>query len=94
MEENRVKRYEFPCLALKPRWAREIYLGEKYWEFRLRPLPLHVPMAVYESEPVRKLTGAVVFDAIVAAPLDGMLGLIASLRSSGTKRSSIHTSEA
>ncbi len=80
-----MKRYEFPCLALKPRWAREIYLGEKYWEFRLRPLPLQVPMAVYESAPVKQLTGVVVFDAIVAGPLDGMLGLIASLRSSGNE---------
>ena len=80
-----MKRYEFPCLALKPRWAREIYLGEKHWEFRLRPLPLHVPMAVYESAPVKQLTGVVVFDAIVAAPLDGMLGLIAALRSSGNE---------
>lgn len=78
-----MKRYEFPCLALKPRWAREIYNREKFWEFRLRPLPLQVPMAVYESAPVKQITGVVAFDAIVAAPLDGMLGLIAALRSSG-----------
>ena len=78
-----MKHYEFPCLALKPRWAREIYNREKFWEFRLRPLPLQVPMAVYESAPVKQITGVVAFDAIVAAPLDGMLGLIAALRSSG-----------
>lgn len=78
-----MKRYEFPCLALKPRWAREIYAGEKRWEFRLRPLPLFMPLAVYESAPAKQLTGAVVFDAIVAAPLDGIFGMISSLRLSG-----------
>lgn len=81
-----MKRYEFPCLALKPRWAREIYAGEKRWEFRLRPLPLQVPMAVYESAPVKQITGAVVFDAIVAAPLDGIFTMISSLRASGDVR--------
>lgn len=75
----RPRRFELPCLALRPRWAREIFAGEKHWEFRLRPLPLHRPMAVYESAPAKRITGAVMFDSIVAArPMDA-LGMIAGL---------------
>lgn len=74
-----MKRYEFPCLALKPRWAREIFMGEKHWEFRLRPLPLHLPMAVYESAPTKRITGAVMFDSIVAARPAELVGMLSGL---------------
>ena len=48
-------------MSLKPKYAKAIYEGRKNWEFRKTPPPLFKTIYIYESAPVSKITGTVVF---------------------------------
>jgi predicted transcriptional regulator len=48
-------------MSLKPKYAKAIYEGRKNWEFRKTPPPLFKTISIYESAPVSKITGTVVF---------------------------------
>ncbi len=48
-------------MSLKPKYAKDIYEGRKNWEFRKTPPPLFKTIYIYESAPVSKITGTVVF---------------------------------
>ena len=48
-------------MSMKPKYARAIYEGRKNWEFRKAPPPLFKTIYIYESAPVSKITGTVVF---------------------------------
>lgn len=57
-------------MSMKPKYARAIYEGRKNWEFRKAPPPLFKTIYIYESAPVSKITGTVVFsDEIRGIPL-------------------------
>lgn len=49
-------------MSIKPKWAEQIYKGEKHWEFRKKPPRLNTRILLYESAPVSKLTGVVLFN--------------------------------
>ena len=48
-------------MSLKPKYAKAIYEGRKNWEFRKTPPPLFKEIFIYESAPVSRITGRVVF---------------------------------
>ena len=48
-------------MSIKPKYAEMIYSGKKKWEFRKKAPPVEVPILIYESAPVSKVTGVVVF---------------------------------
>lgn len=48
-------------MSLKPKYAKAIYEGRKNWEFRKTPPPLFKTIYIYESAPVSKITGTIVF---------------------------------
>ena len=48
-------------MSLKPKYAKAIYEGRKNWEFRKTPPPLFKTIYIYESAPVSKITGTVIF---------------------------------
>ena len=48
-------------MAIKPRFAKMIYDGEKQWELRKVPPPLMRLVYVYESAPVSAITGTLIF---------------------------------
>ena len=48
-------------MSLKPKYAKAIYEGRKNWEFRKAPPPLFMTIYIYESAPVSKITGTVLF---------------------------------
>lgn len=52
-------------MAIKPKYAKAIYEGRKNWEFRKAPPPIYKEIYIYESAPVSKITGRVVFCASV-----------------------------
>ena len=52
-------------MAIKPKYAKAIYEGRKNWEFRKAPPPIYKEIYIYESAPVSKITGRVVFSASV-----------------------------
>lgn len=58
--ENRVI-----VMSLKPKYAKAIYEGRKNWEFRKTPPPSYKPIYIYESAPVSKITGIVMFSTTV-----------------------------
>lgn len=58
-------------MAIKPKYAKAIYEGRKRWEFRKKPPRLWTPIYIYESAPVSKITGVLVFSlAIQGCPDD------------------------
>lgn len=58
-------------MAIKPTYAKAIYEGRKNWEFRKAPPPLFKCIMVYESAPVSRITGVVMFDtAVTGCPAD------------------------
>lgn len=66
LRENRVI-----VMSIKPKYAKAIYEGKKNWEFRKAPPPLSKVILIYESAPVSKITGAVMFSAsITGDPTD------------------------
>ena len=50
-------------MSLKPKYAKAIYEGRKNWEFRKTPPPLFKEIYIYESAPVSKITGKLIFTA-------------------------------
>jgi predicted transcriptional regulator len=52
---------EVIVMSLKPKYANDIYEGRKNWEFRKTPPPLFKTIYIYESAPVSKITGKVIF---------------------------------
>ena len=48
-------------MSLKPKYAKAIYEGRKNWEFRKTPPPLFKEIFIYESAPVSRITGRVMF---------------------------------
>ena len=48
-------------MSLKPKYAKAIYEGRKNWEFRKTPPPLFKTIYIYESAPVSKITGTLLF---------------------------------
>ena len=52
-------------MAIKPKYAKAIYEGRKNWEFRKAPPPIWKEIYIYESAPVSKITGRVVFETSV-----------------------------
>lgn len=60
LRENRVI-----VMSLKPKYAKAIYEGRKNWEFRKAPPPAFKPIYIYESAPVSKITGIVVFSTAI-----------------------------
>lgn len=57
-------------MSMKPKYARAIYEGRKNWEFRKTPPPLFKTIYIYESAPVSKITGTVLFsEEIRGVPL-------------------------
>ena len=52
-------------MSIKPKYAKAIYEGRKNWEFRKAPPPIYKEIYIYESAPVSKITGRVVFCASV-----------------------------
>lgn len=65
LRENRVI-----VMSLKPKYAKAIYEGKKNWEFRKAPPPLYKDILIYESAPVSKITGIVMFsESITGVPM-------------------------
>jgi len=58
---RKIRRPKVIVMALKPKYARAIYEGRKNWEFRKAPPPIWKEIYIYESAPVSKITGRVVF---------------------------------
>ena len=57
-------------MALKPKYAKAMYDGRKNWEFRKVPPPLFRRIYVYESAPVSKITGEVMFsESVTGCPV-------------------------
>ena len=52
-------------MAIKPKYAKAIYEGRKKWEFRKKPPRLWTPIYIYESAPVSKITGILVFSLAI-----------------------------
>ena len=48
-------------MSLRPKYAKAIYEGRKNWEFRKTPPPLFKTIYIYESAPVSKITGKIIF---------------------------------
>lgn len=48
-------------MSIKPKYAKAIYEGRKYWEFRKAHPPLYERIYIYESAPVSKVTGWLYF---------------------------------
>ena len=48
-------------MAIRPKYAKAIYAGRKNWEFRKAPPPLYKEIYIYESAPVSRITGRVMF---------------------------------
>lgn len=63
-------------LRMEPARAREIYTLGRTWEFLRRALPLNQRVYVYETEPVRAITGAVMFSEAVATPRGEILAAV------------------
>ena len=52
-------------MSIKPKYAKAIYEGRKNWEFRKAPPPAFKPIYIYESAPVSKITGVVMFSTTI-----------------------------
>ena len=48
-------------MAIKPKYAKAIYEGRKNWEFRKAPPPIFKKIYIYESAPVSRITGLIMF---------------------------------
>ena len=53
-------------MAIKPKYAKAIYEGRKNWEFRKAPPPIYKWIYIYESAPVSRITGRIIFCAAVS----------------------------
>jgi len=56
------------CLmSIKPKWAKELYSGKKTVEFRKSSPPVGSLVFLYESTPVRAVTGVFIVSAILSS---------------------------
>ena len=56
------------CLmSIKPKWAKELYSGKKTVEFRKNSPAVGSLVFLYESTPVRAVTGVFVVSAILSS---------------------------
>ena len=56
------------CLmSIKPKWAKELYSGKKTVEFRKSSPPVGSLVFLYESAPVRAVTGVFMVSAILTS---------------------------
>lgn len=60
-------------LRIAPAWARQIYRGDKTWEFRKSPLRLHRPYMLFETAPEEAITGEVAFSEVVGTDAAAIL---------------------
>lgn len=67
-------------MSIKPKYAQAIYDGRKNWEFRKAPPPLYKTIYVYESAPVSKITGLIMFCASVRGTWLDVLAMVRSNR--------------
>lgn len=63
-------------IAIKPKYAKLIYEGKKHWEFRKAPPPLMEPLYIYESAPVCRITGVIVFSSMIRGLVSDVFELI------------------
>lgn len=54
-------------MSIKPKWARELYSGKKTVEFRKNSPPVGSLVFLYESSPVKAVTGVFVVGAILSS---------------------------
>ena len=67
-------------MSIKPQYADAIYSGVKRFEFRKKPpTNLKAVYLIYESAPVSKLTGTVMFCASFTVRAGGMVNFISRL---------------
>lgn len=56
-------------MSIKPKYAKAIYEGRKNWEFRKAPPPIDKEIYIYESAPVSRITGRIIFcTAVTGTP--------------------------
>ena len=57
------------CLmSIKPKWAKELYSGKKTVEFRKNSPPVGSLVFLYESTPVKAVTGCFIVESIFIGP--------------------------
>lgn len=54
-------------MSIKPKWARELYSGKKTVEFRKSSPPVGSLVFLYESSPVKAVTGVFLVGAILSS---------------------------
>ena len=86
IRKNLKKEYDkkFPkeiVMALKPKYAKSIYEGRKNWEFRKAPPPLFKPIYIYESAPVSKITGIIVFSVEIRGLAEDVFDIVKNNKS-------------
>ena len=70
------------CLmSIKPKWARELYCGKKTVEFRKSSPPIGSIVFLYESAPVRAVTGAFIVSAVLSAASSHVWAAVRLLKS-------------
>ena len=63
-------------MAIKPKYARMIYDGKKFWELRKAPPPLMTEILIYESAPVSAITGSLVFSSKIEGWADDVIEMV------------------
>ena len=65
-------------LSIHPKWAKKIYSGEKKVEWRKtassNPFIDQIPIFLYETAPVKKITGLIYVDRIKRYSIGGICG--------------------
>lgn len=70
------------CLmSIKPKWAKELYSGKKTVEFRKSSPPIGSIVFLYESAPVRAVTGAFIVSAVLSAASSHVWAAVRLLKS-------------
>jgi len=80
-------------MAIKPKYAKAIYEGRKNWEFRKAPPPIFERIYIYESAPVSRITGRVVFDSSVTGLRLDVWEVVSTCRPFGGNRPGISKEE-
>ena len=68
-------------MAIKPKYAKAIYEGRKNWEFRKAPPPIFREIYVYESAPVSRITGRIMFCTAVTGVSVEVMDIVKRCRS-------------
>ena len=80
-------------MSLKPKYAKAIYEGRKNWEFRKTPPPLFKEIYIYESAPVSKITGKLIFTNEIRGLPSSVYEIVKSNRLFSRNRTGISYSE-